>query len=375
MLRISMLRSYFTALAALFLTFLLVPTVTADPPREYPDAILGPAPVLPEWLNLPEPNRAPRKGGGLVVNTQSRSAVASFFDTYYTPNLSVPMSWTGSIGGCNAGTTAQAYIDATLEMVNYYRAMTGLSGDIANDTALTPGSQDAALMMIAEGNLSHAPPPTWACYTAAGADTAGASNLALGNAGPSAVRAYVQDSGTFNTPVGHRRWILFPLQGDIGTGSNDGVNIFQGANDLYVLAVANWVSRPPLPIEVAWPPAGFVPYQVVYDRWSLSLNTDPNANYAAATVTMTRTIDGSPVTTSIVSTTDSFGDKTVVWEPSGLVMGQGMEDLTVTVTVANIGNSSTTSVTYDVTIIDPAIVGDDIFSDGFETGDTSLWSP
>ena len=369
-----MLKTTCSAVLAAFL--LLAPTIDAqspeERPREVPAGFLGPAPVLPEWVRVPEPGRVPQKLGGLVVNTQNRADVVSFFDTYYTPNFSFAMNWTGDVPSCDAGTTAQAYIDATFELMNYYRAMTGLPGDLDNDTELNPGSQEAALMMIAEGDLSHSPPPDWACYTAAGAAAAGASNLALGNAGPSAVRAYIRDSGTFNTAVGHRRWILFPRQGGVGTGSNDAVNGFQGANALYVVAVANWVTRPALPTEVAWPPAGHVPYQVVYDRWSFSLNSDPDADYSDATVTMTA--DSLPVPLSIVSRTDNFGDRTIVWEPSGLSMGPDMSDLTVTVTIAAIGNSSTPSVTYDVTIIDPATITVVIFSDGFETGDLSRWS-
>ena len=356
-----LLKSCFSILFALLLTS----TFGAEPSSENSASFLGSAPVLSDWLQVPEPDIAPQNLDELVVDTQSRAAVVSFFNNYYTNNFSVPMDWTGDIPSCTAGTTSQAYIDATIEVVNYYRAMTGLPGDISNDPSLISASQEAALMMIAEGNLSHNPNVDWACYTDAGAEAAGASNLALGNAGPSAIRAYVQDSGSNNTAVGHRRWILFPRQGEIGTGSNDGVNVFHGANNLYVLNVAKWVTRPALPTKVAWPPAGYVPYQVVYDRWSLSLNSDPNADYTNSTVTMIT--GGSPVALSIVSRTANFGDRTIVWEPSGLSMGSGMNDLTVTVKVAAIGNSSTTSVTYDVTIIDPTIViSDEIFSNGFE---------
>ena len=58
-----------------------------------------------------------------AVDTSSRSAVVSFFNSEYTPSLSVPMQWTGNVAACAAGTTSQAYVDATFQMINFYRGM------------------------------------------------------------------------------------------------------------------------------------------------------------------------------------------------------------------------------------------------------------
>ena len=223
-------------------------------------------------------------------------------------------------------------------------------------------------MMIAEPGLSHTPDPEWACYTSAGAAAAFKSNLALGNAGPSAVVAYVRDGGAGNYDVGHRRWILYPPQAGMATGSNDAVNTYHGANDLYVFA--SFGARPAAPSVVAWPPPAYVPYQLIYDRWSMSLNSAPSASYASATVTMT--LDGSNVPLTVVSRTAGYGDTTIVWEPSGLSFGAGQPDQTVTVTVDGISGSPLVS--YDVIVIGPALTPDTIFEDGFESGNTNAWS-
>jgi hypothetical protein len=338
------------------------------PAPEVPEGWLGPAPVAPHPEAIPTLTWQLPEQDGLSVDTGIRSAVVDFYDTYYTPNLSVTMSWTGSIAGCIAGTTSQAYIDATMEMINYYRAMSGLPGDVSNVTSLNDDCQEAALMMIAEGSLSHDPPPTWACYTVNGDNAAGSSNLALGNAGPSAIVAYIRDSGAGNTAVGHRRWILYPLQIQMATGSNDGVNgYYYGANDLYVFA--GFGSRPGSPWVVAWPPPGYVPYQLVYDRWSMALNTT-SASFASADVTMT--LNGGDVPLTIIYRDGGYGDKTIVWEPSGLSFGSGQEDQTVHVTVTGISGAS--DVSYDVTVIDPLLSPDIIFEDRFESGGTSNWT-
>jgi hypothetical protein len=331
-------------------------------------AWLGPAPVLTQPNAVPhEAFKAPRKS--LTVDTRNRSAVTSLFNSTYLPALQTPIDWTGSIAGCVAGTTSQAHVDATFEMVNYYRAMAGLPGDVVEVTSLLDDCQETALMMIAEGSLSHSPPSSWSCYTPEGAAAAGSSNLALGNHGPSAIVAYMRDSGAGNAAVGHRRWILYPPQNAMGTGSNDAHNLYHGANGLYVFA--SFGPRPTGPDVVAWPPPGYVPYQVVYDRWSLSLNTSPNASYANASVTMTE--DGFDIPLSVVSRTDPYGDTAIVWEPLGLAFGPGQNDRTVTVEVS--GVSGQALVAYDVTIIDPALNQDVIFGDDFESGTLVAWSP
>jgi hypothetical protein len=317
------------------------------------------------WDHEPSPIGAP-ESTSRAVDTWNRSAVASFFHTMYTPAMSVPMQWSGNASSCNAGSTSQAYIDATMQMINFYRGMAGLP-DATNDVSRNQGCQDAALIMSVNNALSHSPPSSWSCWTAAGAAAAGGSNLALGAAGPDAIDLYARDPGSFNAPVGHRRWILCPVKGSFGTGSVGETT--RDANALYVFT--SNVSRPATPDVVAWPPEGFVPYQVVYPRWSLSLNSSPGAGYGSATVTMTE--DGSPISLSVVSRSDNgYCDNTIVWEPSGLTFTPGGEDRRITVTVSGISGTPS-SVTYDVVIMDPDVVTELIFSDGFESGDIGAW--
>ena len=191
----------------------------------------------------------------------SREDVVSMYNDQYLTTLNPSIDWSGNIGSCQPGITNSAYIDATLQMINYFRAMVGLPG-VQLDGALNAKAQEAALMMIAEASLSHSPTTSWACYTADGAEAAGKSNLALGNHGPRAIIAYIRDSGGGNTAVGHRRWILYPRQTSMGTGSTDARNgNFPGSNALWV--ISSFGSRPSNPEWIAWPPQGYVPYQVV----------------------------------------------------------------------------------------------------------------
>ena len=96
--------------------------------------------------------------------------------------------------------------------------MAGVPADITFNATKSGKAHQAALMMAAQNTLSHTPGSGWACYTAAGAEAAGKSNLALGSSGPKSINQYIQDSGANNTAVGHRRWILSPRVVEMGTG-------------------------------------------------------------------------------------------------------------------------------------------------------------
>jgi hypothetical protein len=317
---------------------------------------------------IPASPMATGSGDAPDIDNWNRSAVVSLYYNHYLPSQSVPMNWTGSVAGCVAGTTSQAYIDATFQTINYYRTMVGLP-DVTNNASLNDDCQEAALIMSANGALSHYPPSGWTCWSSIGYTAAGSSNLALGAAGPGAMTLYIMDPGTGNHFVGHRRWLLCPYKGAFGTGS---VGETTGsANSLWVFG--NTVSRPASPDTVPWPPEGYVPYQVVYPRWSFSFNSHPAANFAAANVTMTE--GASPITLSVVSRTDNgYCDNTIVWEPSGINFVPGSDDRTFAVTITGISGGPSSSVSYDVVLIDPAVDTELIFDDGFESGGTGRWS-
>lgn len=96
--------------------------------------------------------------------------------------------------------------------------MAGVPADIKIDAAWSTNSQQAALMMTANVQLSHFPPNTWTCWTEAGSQAAGNSNLALGTYGAESIDAFMEDYGDGNAAVGHRRWILYPYTRRMGTG-------------------------------------------------------------------------------------------------------------------------------------------------------------
>ena len=129
---------------------------------------LGPAPIAPPpEINHQLPEVFPQVSAPAWLDTSSRAAVQSSYNGSLAPSATVPMNWTGSINGCVAGATAQAYQDAVALRVNWFRSMAGVPPGITLNASFSGKDQQAALMFSANNALSHSPPSNWMCYTAA----------------------------------------------------------------------------------------------------------------------------------------------------------------------------------------------------------------
>jgi uncharacterized protein YkwD len=310
---------------------------------------LGPPPLADSTNLVPVSPTSPQL---VTVNLADRAAVVQFYQTTYLASQGIASGWTGNRTTCTAGTTSQAYADATILRVNYYRAMAGLPGDVILSNAWNLEAQDAALMMSAQGALSHSPGTNWSCYTTGGADAAGRSNLALGADAAAAIDLYMDDPGSGgNAAVGHRRWILYPPTKVMGAGNIPGTGGW-AANDLWVIGGSG--SRSAKPAWVAWPPPNYVPWQIMphsSGRWSFSY---PGATFSGATIFMQHA--GTNVALTLEAQAQGYGDNTIVWVPQGVPTGAPSADLTYRVTVSNVVVSGQSQVfTYDVTIIDPNV--------------------
>ena len=358
------------------LAFLSTATLFAQPNAE--DFASSPSPALTFGLDA-----TPRTAAAtipLTVNTSSREEVRQFYRTIYTFSENVPMGWTGSYDATTpltaAGDTSAAFKDAVALRINFFRALAGVPASINLNSTYNTKNQQAALMMSANNTLQHdttaAPIPTsWKFYTAAGAEASRSSNLTLGLNGPAAISSLMQDSdgsGNIvlgaNDRVGHRRWILYPQTIEMGTGDVPGNGTTLSA------AHASWIvdtkfgqARPTTRTSfVAYPPAGYVPYQLVWPRWSFSV---ANVDFSSARVTMTR--NGAPVAVRQEAVGDGAGENTLVWvydnlstvESTGHVRPTADTTYVVTITGAKLGVATLSPVSYNVTVFDPDVAGPD----------------
>ncbi len=312
----------------------LPPTTSAGglPPQAYLPYTIGSADTAP-W-----------------INTQNKEDVRNYYLTEYLASEGVPAGWTGNHATCDPGDTSAAFKQAVLTRINYFRSMAGIPLITGLKTEFNTKAQAAALMMSVNNMLSHNPPPTWLCYTADGAEGAANSNLYLGVYGPSAVTGYIRDPGAGNEPVGHRRWVLYPYSLYMGSGDIPPAG-HPTANALWVFDVDNWNRPRPETREayVSWPPPGYIPYQVVFKRWSFAYEL---ADMTNAVVTMTK--NGQPLSLTQHPVVNGYGDRTMVWEPNDIFGQAPGSDIVYNVNITNvIINGQPQNFNYQVIVFTP----------------------
>lgn len=295
---------------------------------------------------------------GLQVDVQDRESVRTFFNGIYLGLPEAPMNWTGSYATGDAGTVSKAYQDSTLLRINWFRAMAGVPSNSVLVDEYNQKDQQAAMMMSTNGQLSHYPTADWKNYTAAGYDGASHSNLAMAP-GVKAIDSYIMDYGDSNFPVGHRRWLLYPQNSQFGSGSVPGGTYngitYYPANAVWTVTGTYGTARPAVRDDyVAWPPRGYVPYQVTYNRWSISY---PNADFKQAKVVVTLNGANLPLTQEEVH--DGYAENTLVWKMPNISAFHSADkpdsDQRYSVTVSNvIVAGKLVTYAYDVTLFDPA---------------------
>ena len=279
-----------------------------------------------------------------TVDRTSRAAVLAAYRAQFVAPSRVTGSWSGRVSSCDAGSTSPAFTRATLSAINWARSQSGMPQVLGVNPAYSARAQRTALLMQAQGALSHAPASSWTCWTREAAAGAAHSNLALGITGAPAVGMYLTDPGNANTDAGHRRWLLYPRLGQIGIGNT------AWANALYVLGSP---ARLPagVPAYYGWPTSGYFPRAAEPGGlWSLS--SSRGSSFARATV---RVIGpgGAPVRVVRYPVHDGYGDPTLVWRLVSVPSRGGHVDQTYRVTVSGIRTASgrTASYSYAVTLI------------------------
>ncbi|MGF1598219.1 MAG: CAP domain-containing protein [Acidimicrobiales bacterium] len=304
--------------------------------------------------------------GAPWLDTGDRDAVVAAYVQAFSIEID-PIEWDGDHRTCTPGSSSERSRRQTVERVNFYRAMAGVPAVVTEDATLSAGARAAALMMSAQGELTHNPSTDFACFTVAGQRGAANSNLYLGRTGPAAIDGYIEDPGDDNTDVGHRSTILHPPTRRMGVGDIEGSTDGYAANALWVFddhvfdEGPGSSALPPMREEdrfVAWPPRGYVPATLVHPRWSF---TRAGVDLRGAEVTLHRLLpDGTAETipSTVVSRKGLPGHvplPTLVWETDiGPPPDTDTDYLVVITGVAPTPWSPSGSVPVPVPVADPA---------------------
>ncbi len=330
---------------------------------------LGPPPTEPEEFRDPTRAVAPASVtsacAGNYIDVTDRAAVVALYNSDH--EITEPdMGWTGNYATCNQGDLATDYRDAIEQRFNYFRSMAGVC-PINFVSPHNEGTQIEAYYQSLNDYFSHDPSLDGECATTLGKDTIatyGSSNIFKGATGLRAIDGFIQDPGANNTKAGHRRWMLLPTTYEMGVGEAPGDSSHWPFNALYPFGT-RYTSREARDMYVTWPPPGYVPYQVVFARWSFSY---PDANFTNTTVVLTQNPGCTSAKTITVTrqnpgTGVGYGESSIVFIPSidGYTSaGRGSHpqpsaDEVYEVQINDVEIDGTlTDFTYNVIIIDPA---------------------
>lgn len=151
--------------------------------------------------------------------------------------------WTGSLSTCDPGEPDETFSLAAVDRINHVRALADLPPirPLASDDALA-----CAVLMNANGQIAHEPPPDWSCFTQDAGETAARSLLA-NYGGIEVVGGLLVDPGNDST-LGHRRWLLSRWLTEAGVGTTgDFACVDLGYT---IVDTDGWT---------AWPPPGDTP--------------------------------------------------------------------------------------------------------------------
>ncbi len=310
-------------------------------------------PETPEQLQFSSSETSIAEAGTLWIDTSNPEAVSGAFLAEFTKDVPA-VEWQGDHTSCDGGTSSADLRTSTIARVNYYRAMAGVPAVVTENEEFSEKAHSGAIMMSVEGELTHEPPPSFACYTEVGFEAASNSNLYLGRTGPSAIDGYVEDPGEDNADVGHRNTLLHPPTTEMGVANIESRDGYDEANLVWVFDEQvfdkSTVSREQDGF-VAWPPKGFVPQEVVYDRWSFSL---PEADFTDATVTVTS--NGEAIPLSSITKEGKPGrvpNPIIVWEP---VLEDRSERVAYDIEIRNVSlGGQQQDYAYTVTVLEPLL--------------------
>jgi hypothetical protein len=246
-------------------------------------------------------------------------------------------SWSGSVASCDPGDISADGRANALRVLNLYRWMVGLPA-VVTDPNRDAMAQACALIMHANGSLSHDPPMGWTCWSANGDTAAGSSNISTGP-GVMSVDLYMVDPGN-PTTLGHRRWILSNSTGPVGLGSTSGYSC------MWVLGGAGGGNN----AWTAWPPPGPFPFEAVsplgfssLDQTGWSLQSD-GIDLSGAQVAIS--VDGEPRPVSVTVLAPGYGSASAIsMVPSGWTV---QPDTTYHVRVDGVAGGP---IEYDVQVV------------------------
>jgi hypothetical protein len=231
------------------------------------------------------------------------------------------------VPACQPGSLTDGTSRRALDRLNFLRSLVGLP-TVPYDPSHDGDVQAASLIFAANAAISHTPDAGWECYTAAGANGAGTSNIAV-SAKSSAfvpvpenfVDLWADDVDVAS--LGHRRWLVDPFLSQVAFGMAHGptrVSSWPYAAGSAIRVInASDADVSTLPLEFVAYPRGDFPAEMFTTSWYLSFSVlaDPTSRWGndAGTVDLSG---------AVITVKDGMGTPHAISDVSSNNLGQGI---------------------------------------------------
>jgi hypothetical protein len=243
----------------------------------------------------------------------SKEKVIELYKNLYVTSEVDSIVWNGNAKKCECGKLEKEIYSKATDRVNFFRQVCGLDA-IGISEELNKEAQDAALLIKANNQLTHAPSKSMKCYSESAAN--GCERSCLGFTDykyfpfTSFITGFMKDYGASNYFVGHRKWILYTKLEKFGYGATNNTEALQTVNGV---SYSKFLGLDFIP----YPWNGYVPVDFIFPKWSFSIPENKEVDFSRTAISMTDH-NGKAIALKKLKEYKNYLDHTIVWEATGL---------------------------------------------------------
>jgi len=248
----------------------------------------------------------------LIISQNScvltKDKTIELYKTLYLSSEIDSIIWNGNIKKCFCGTLKSDIYQKAQDRINFFRVMNGLT-EVKINSKFNKEAQEAALLIKANNQLTHYPNKSMECYTELASNGCKKSCLSLTDyknfPSTAFITGFIWDFGESNYFVGHRRWILYSRLKEFGYGATNNSEAILTVDGVSYDSIA-------LPEFIAYPWNGYVPFNLIFPKWSFSIPETKKVDFKNTIILMTDEI-GKEIQIEKLKERKNFLDNTVVW--------------------------------------------------------------
>jgi hypothetical protein len=243
----------------------------------------------------------------------SKKELLHLYDSLYVSSKVESIVWNGNVKNCNPGTVSAEIFKKAQDRINFFRIVSGLP-EIKLNKRFNEEAQSSALLIKANNFLTHSPASTVKCYSVSASNGCAKSCIGftdyINYPKTSFITGFIKDYGSDNYYVGHRRWLLYSKLSEFGYGATDNsesILTVDGINNDSITC----------PDYITYPWSGFVPVDLIFPKWSFSIDQEKDVDFSKATISMTFG-NGKVIKVKKLKEYKNYLDHTLVWNATGL---------------------------------------------------------